>query len=129
MPRAISAAGFGSSRTIADKIGSMESPTKARRPVTISYSTAPKLKMSVRASSFFPSACSGDMYDDGPDNHALTVLGASATVSGGIEFAGPGPLGQLGQAEIQHLHAAVPVDHDVARLQVAMHDARRVRRR
>ena len=33
----------------------------ARRPVTISYSTDPKLKMSERASTFFPSACSGDM--------------------------------------------------------------------
>jgi hypothetical protein len=33
----------------------------ARRPVNISYSTDPKLKMSERASTFLPSACSGDM--------------------------------------------------------------------
>ena len=34
---------------------------KARRPLSISYSTAPKLKTSERASSGLPWACSGDM--------------------------------------------------------------------
>ena len=38
-----------------------ESPRKARRPVTISYSTDPKLKTSERPSTARPSACSGDM--------------------------------------------------------------------
>ena len=34
---------------------------KARRPVAISYSTAPKENRSVRASTFSPRACSGDI--------------------------------------------------------------------
>ncbi len=38
-----------------------ESPANARVPEIISYSTAPKLNMSDRSSSAFPSACSGDM--------------------------------------------------------------------
>src|SRR5262249_32930573 len=36
-------------------------PSNGRRPATISYSTAPRLKMSVRASTCRPRACSGDM--------------------------------------------------------------------
>jgi len=35
--------------------------SNALRPVTISYSNDPKLKMSDRASTFLPAACSGDM--------------------------------------------------------------------
>ena len=38
-----------------------EPPRKALLPVSISYITAPKEKMSERASTIFPSACSGDM--------------------------------------------------------------------
>jgi len=38
-----------------------ESPGKARCPVAISYSSAPKLKMSERASTVPPIICSGDM--------------------------------------------------------------------
>src|SRR5271169_5018677 len=37
-------------------------PSNARLPVAISYSTAPKAKMSLLASASFPSICSGDMY-------------------------------------------------------------------
>lgn len=36
-------------------------PSKARRPVTISCSSAPKAKRSARASTSFPSSCSGAM--------------------------------------------------------------------
>jgi len=53
--------GFTSSRRTAESVESPESPSKARWPVTISYSTAPNEKMSERASTFNPSACSGDM--------------------------------------------------------------------
>src|SRR6266481_4919970 len=74
-------AGCGSSRKMADMIERMESPTKARVPVIISYSIAPKLKMSVRASTFFPSACSGDMYETVPTTMPSSVFGASASVS------------------------------------------------
>jgi hypothetical protein len=37
-------------------------PSKAFLPVAISYATTPKAKMSVRASTSFPSTCSGAMY-------------------------------------------------------------------
>jgi hypothetical protein len=36
-------------------------PPKARLPVAISYSTAPRAKMSLRWSTSCPSSCSGDM--------------------------------------------------------------------
>ncbi len=38
------------------------SPLKSLSPVSISYRTTPSEKMSVRRSTFFPHACSGDMY-------------------------------------------------------------------
>ncbi len=37
-------------------------PAKACRPVVISYSTLPSAKISLRASGFSPSSCSGAMY-------------------------------------------------------------------
>ena len=37
-------------------------PVNAFFPVDISYNTEPKAKMSVRASTSFPSSCSGGMY-------------------------------------------------------------------
>ena len=57
----VSAIGFGSTCRIADKVEISEGPSKARRPVTISYKTEPNEKMSERASTFPASACSGDM--------------------------------------------------------------------
>ncbi len=39
----------------------MSSPSKARRPVSISYSTTPKAQMSARRSTALPRACSGAM--------------------------------------------------------------------
>ena len=60
-PGTTSRGGGGSCSSTAASVAAAESPLKAIRPVTISYSTAPKLKTSERASAFFPSACSGDM--------------------------------------------------------------------
>ncbi len=37
-------------------------PSNARLPPIISYNTAPRLKMSLRASASLPSTCSGAMY-------------------------------------------------------------------
>ena len=54
--------GFGSPPTIAAMRLVLFFPSKARRPVTISYSTAPNAKMSLRGSTSAPSSCSGDMY-------------------------------------------------------------------
>ena len=53
-------------------------PANARRPASISYRTAPKLKMSDRASTGWPSACSGDMYAAGPEHRARVVSVTSA---------------------------------------------------
>ena len=52
---------FGSSRRIAVSVEICDVPSNALRPLSISYSTEPKLKMSERASTALPSACSGDM--------------------------------------------------------------------
>src|SRR5213596_534597 len=52
----------GSRSRIALKINAEVSPRNGSVPVHISYSTAPKEKRSVRASSSFPLTCSGDIY-------------------------------------------------------------------
>ena len=54
-------AGVGALFKIASKITAEVAPPNAGPPVAISYSTAPKLNRSVRASSSFPRACSGDI--------------------------------------------------------------------
>ena len=54
-------AGTGSECSTDASVESLESPMKARLPVTISYNTAPNEKISDRASTVCPSACSGDM--------------------------------------------------------------------
>src|SRR5437016_4029472 len=60
-PGARSGIGFTSSRRTAESVEIPDPPSKARRPVTISYRTEPKEKISERASTRLPSACSGDM--------------------------------------------------------------------
>ena len=52
-------------------------PLKQRCPVTISYSTEPKAKMSDRASGSRPSSCSGDMYRNVPRRVPCLVSGLS----------------------------------------------------
>ncbi len=61
MPGPVWLSGTGSECSTDASVESFESPEKARRPVTISYNTAPNEKMSERASTGCPSACSGDM--------------------------------------------------------------------
>ena len=46
---------------IAASVRAADSRRNGRVPVSISYNNEPKLKMSERASTVFPSACSGDM--------------------------------------------------------------------
>ncbi|MCK7461388.1 MAG: hypothetical protein MZU84_04630 [Sphingobacterium sp.] len=55
------ASGAGSCSRIAAATFVGVSPSNARRPVTISWSTAPSAQMSVRASAGLPSTCSGAM--------------------------------------------------------------------
>ena len=53
--------GLTSSRSIAVSVVIADSPGNAFVPVSISYITTPNEKMSLRASTFLPCACSGDM--------------------------------------------------------------------
>ncbi len=57
------------------------SPGNARRPVSSSYSTQPNEKMSARASTSFPSSCSGAMYGTVPSTAPGVVAGSSAVSS------------------------------------------------
>ena len=102
----------------------LASPSKALRPVSISYSTAPKAKMSVRASASLPSSCSGAMYCSVP-RIVPCASGAAGNVGRGLA-AHDGLLAQLGQAEVQQLRPRLR-EHDVAGLQVAVDDAGAVR--
>ena len=52
-----------------------------------------------------------------------SLVGIGCVVGGHLGL----DLAQLRQAEVEHLHAAVRRDHDVARLQIAMGDAALVR--
>ena len=61
--------------------------SKARRPVSSSYITAPKEKMSLRASTSFPCNCSGDMYCRVP-TMAPSWVSARVTVSSPIGLRG-----------------------------------------
>ena len=91
-------------------------PANARVPDSISYRTAPKLKMSDRASSGLPSACSGDMYAAVPTTVPST---RPSDVGIGIQ--------QLGQAEVEQLRRSLRRDHHIGGFQIAMQDAARVR--
>ena len=52
----------GSFLTTASSTSGVVDPTNALLPASISYSTAPKEKISLRRSTGRPTACSGDMY-------------------------------------------------------------------
>ena len=90
--------GFGCLYSIADATPKWLLPSKARPPVTISYSTAPNEKMSLRASASFPSTCSGDIYGTVPTTAPSSVIGVARGVmsvnvasaaSGSAAFANP----------------------------------------
>ena len=106
------------------------SPSNARRPVSISYSTTPNAQTSARRSTALPRACSGAMYAAVP---RISPISVPCAVSVG-EFDGDprAPLAAAGidglrQAEVQDLDRAVAADFDVGRLQVAVDDALLVR--
>ena len=77
--------GVGCSLRILVSVESREVPRNGLWPVTISYSTEPKLKMSDRASSGRPSACSGDMYATVPSTVPSSVLGGAVMVAASCE--------------------------------------------
>ena len=70
--------GGGSDASIAATMLACVFPENAGFPVAISYSTAPKAKMSERASASFPSSCSGDMYWNVPTIMPRAVRGGAA---------------------------------------------------
>ena len=57
-------------------------PSNAFFPVTISYTTAPNAKMSVRASASLPSNCSGAIYCSVPMIVPSAVRGAEGSCVG-----------------------------------------------
>ena len=85
------------------------SPANSRSPVSISKSTVPSEKMSERASTGLPHACSGDMYWSFP-------LSAPICVWLGLRD-------RLGDAEVAELDVALEGDEHVLRRDVAMHEA------
>jgi hypothetical protein len=60
----------------------MSSPSKARLPVSISYSTHPKPQMSLRLSASRPLACSGDVYAAVPRITPTPVIIAGLVIVG-----------------------------------------------
>ena len=72
--------GAGSWLSTAATVAICESPRNARCPVVISYSTAPNEKMSLRASTVSPAACSGDMNAGVPSTVPRSVCGRRDTV-------------------------------------------------
>ena len=60
----------------------MSSPSKARRPVSISYSTQPNAQMSLRLSASRPFACSGDIYAAVPSRTPTPVIMAGDVIVG-----------------------------------------------
>ena len=88
-------------------------------PLIISYSSTPQLHTSVRASTSWPRACSGDMYSGGADDESRD----RRQVRRGAAAGAAKLLGQLGDAEVEHLDVAVAAQHHVLGLDVAMDDA------
>ena len=73
-------AGIGAFSRIALKITAVVAPRNGTAPVAISYSTAPKLKRSLRTSSSSPRACSGDIYATVPTAVPGLVRSASLII-------------------------------------------------
>ena len=67
--------GCGSEARMAATMLAWLLPVKARRPEAISYNTAPRAKMSDRASASLPSNCSGAMYWNVPSTMPCAVSG------------------------------------------------------
>ena len=94
-------------------------PSKARRPVSISKSTPPSAKMSVRASTSPASSCSGAMYGAVPSivpSWVRVLVSPTVLSENGLDGV------RLRDAEVEQLGAGAR-EHDVGRLQIAVDDA------
>src|SRR6516225_5129065 len=67
--------GLGWAARMAAIVDAAVFPSNALVPVTISYSTAPSAKISLRESASLPSTCSGDMYWNVPTTVPSFVTG------------------------------------------------------
>ena len=111
----------GSSCTIACSVSIVCSRANARVPVSISKRIEPSANRSARASTGPPRICSGARYPAVPRRTPLSV--ARSRRCRRI------PVRQLGDAEVENLRHAGPRQEDVLGLQIAVDQARRVRRR
>jgi hypothetical protein len=84
----------------------------------------PNEKISLRASIFLPSPCSGEMYATVPTIAPSSVLGAAALASLRFSKLTGRDLGQLGDAEIQHFDMTVFTNDDVGWLEIPVDDTR-----
>src|SRR6516162_11244087 len=89
--------GEGSFSRIVEATLSWLFPSNAVLPLTISYSTAPSEKISLRPSNSFPSICSGDMYWKVPTIVPSSVTGDSCFVAVNVARVPSGETGSQGQ--------------------------------
>ena len=94
-------------------------PSNERLPVTISYTIAPKAKISARGSASFPSSCSGAMYCRVPRMVPSAVIGVR--VGRPVVPNGPRPSATSFASPKSRSLRRIG-EHDVARLEVPMHD-------
>ena len=120
----------GSRCRIAPSESAKLSPENGCRPVSISYSTQPNEKMSLRLSTGLPRACSGLMYPAvpkmTPDIVGLCPRGPQAGRRIGllsIRCNGRGLFHRAGQAEVEYLDRAIGTNNDVGRLEVAVNNS------
>ena len=92
-----------------------------RFAVSISKSTHPNAQMSACGPTSCPFACSGDMYATVPSTLPGSVTSIE-TVSCSRRWTA-----RFGKAEVEHFHRAVRPHFDIRRLQIAVHDALRMR--
>ena len=72
----------GALLSTATSTSATSSPSNARRPVSISYSTQPNAQMSLRLSTALPRACSGLMYAAVPSSTPTPVIIAGDVIVG-----------------------------------------------
>ena len=114
-----------SPRTIAPISPGVLAASKARFPVNISKSVAPNANTSVRASATCPSICSGAMYGNVPSTTPACVSD-TVRVPAGAGGVSVSPARDARETEVQHFGAGGR-QHHVARLEIAMDDARPMR--
>ncbi len=124
----------GSRRTTAPSTSVMSSPSKGRRPVSISYNTQPNAQMSLRLSAARPFICSGAMYGGGPEDDAHAGHHGRArdgrrdrTVMLRSPFESRARVAPTSPTQSRALSRLRGAQLDIRGLQIAMHDSLLVR--